>query len=139
MPGTASIPGTPGDHVPMVQLFRRVCFLEVQEPAKNMTRDILDLILSVLEKTTLGPGDPLPNCDPQQRFVPLTRMRSGLRKALKGAVPVNELDKIITKICANHCTLRTKTSPARDIECCSLDEAMVTASEIGIQVNFAIF
>lgn len=32
-----------------------------------------------------------------------------------------------------HCTLKTKIAPARDIECCSLDEALVVASEIGIK------
>ncbi len=33
----------------------------------------------------------------------------------------------------NHCTLRTKITPVRDVECCSLDEALVVASEIGIK------
>jgi Ca2+-binding EF-hand superfamily protein len=34
---------------------------------------------------------------------------------------------------ANHCTLRTKITPVRDVECCSLDEALVLASEIGMK------
>jgi len=34
-----------GASLPCVQLFRRLCFLEVDEPSKNMTRDTCDLIL----------------------------------------------------------------------------------------------
>ena len=34
-----------GVTLPCVQLFRRFCFLEVSDPSKNMTREILDLIL----------------------------------------------------------------------------------------------
>lgn len=121
-----------GVTLPCVQLFRRFCFLEVSDPSKNMTREILDLILSMVTHITLGPGDPMPNCEPMQRYVPLARMRSGLRKALKGHYSANEIDQAISRICGKHMTLRTKTSPSRDIECCSLDEALVLGSEIGM-------
>ena len=59
---------------------------------------------SVLAHTTHGSGDPMPNCEPMQRYVPLARMRSGLRKALKGHCSANEIDQIISKICGAYAT-----------------------------------
>merc|ERR1712166_818258 len=56
----------------------------------------------------------------------------GLRKTLNGHIGANEIDQHTSQICGDHCTLKTKTSPARDIECCSLDKAMIVASEIGM-------
>ena len=42
-----------GADLPCVQIFRRLCFLEVNDPAKNMTRDICDLILVSPTSATL--------------------------------------------------------------------------------------
>ena len=60
---------------------------------------------------TLGPGDPMPNCEPMQRYVPLARMRSGLRKALKGHYSANEIDQAISRICGV-CTAHTQPTAA---------------------------
>lgn len=126
-----------GIEIPMVSLFRRLCFLEFKEPEKNLPRDSLDLILAVLANTSAvaGAGDSFPDCDVAEKFVPLGKMRTGLKVALHKACSMEDLNTHISTILDNHVTMKTSGHPRRDIDCCSLDEAMLTAAEIALDAR----
>lgn len=131
-----SLLGDVGKENPLVMVFKKCCYLHFDDPEQNLTRDSLDLILSVVMHTTTGKGEPLPEYEPHNRHVPLSRMRSGLKEALQKVMPLDALNTALTRICNSHTMLRgAGASSHQEIACVSICEGMAVAAAAGRQAR----